>query len=390
MACRRLTYQYFSFLEVIHRKSMPVLKKSCFNGDHLGNIRLSYSDADGNGTIAQSEIIEENNYYPFGLEHKGYNNVIVGTENNHKTYQGQELNEDLGYNMHEYKWRHYDASIGRFNVIDPLATDFPQWAPYVFSGNFVTISKELEGLEPEFMINGANGLSSDNRLTTPMVSLLSAAFGYSPESLQGTTYHRDSDPRSHWFGQKVLKYNSSVIAITVGSQVINRSDLSDRSSRFWFSHIAHEQQHRSDIDTYGGGLFYLSYGLESIRALGVHDNLGHEKSANSNEAYAKQLWDYNGGEVRNILGTNRGGTNAGQGKLLESIGARFRRDVILDDTISGAESSIGTTQGILKGLGNGKEDQGIRAALGNMISAWQQNIKDAKKEQDDITKKYGN
>lgn len=32
--------------------------------------------------------------------------------------------------------------------IDPLAPDFPQWSPYVFSGNLVTISKELEGMEP--------------------------------------------------------------------------------------------------------------------------------------------------------------------------------------------------------------------------------------------------
>ncbi|MDZ4148750.1 MAG: hypothetical protein U1C58_10730, partial [Flavobacteriaceae bacterium] len=34
----------------------------------LGNIRLSYADADGNGIITQTEIREENNYYPFGLK----------------------------------------------------------------------------------------------------------------------------------------------------------------------------------------------------------------------------------------------------------------------------------------------------------------------------------
>jgi hypothetical protein len=44
----------------------------------------------------------------------------------------------------------------------------------------------------------------------------------------------------------------------------------------------------------------------------------------------------------------------------------------------------------MTGLGNSKEDQGINAALGNMISGWQQNINDSKKEQDDITKIYGN
>ncbi|HBK70048.1 MAG TPA: hypothetical protein DDZ39_00050, partial [Flavobacteriaceae bacterium] len=37
--------------------------------DHLGNVRLNYSDFDGNGTISQSEILKERNFYPFGLEH---------------------------------------------------------------------------------------------------------------------------------------------------------------------------------------------------------------------------------------------------------------------------------------------------------------------------------
>src|SRR5690554_2196292 len=42
--------------------------------DHLGNIRLSYTDANQNGAIEPDpEIIQEKNYYPFGLTHRGYN-----------------------------------------------------------------------------------------------------------------------------------------------------------------------------------------------------------------------------------------------------------------------------------------------------------------------------
>ncbi|WP_241507217.1 DUF6443 domain-containing protein, partial [Aquimarina sediminis] len=40
--------------------------------DHLGNVRLSYTDRDNSGTITNDEIVEENNYYPFGLQQKGY------------------------------------------------------------------------------------------------------------------------------------------------------------------------------------------------------------------------------------------------------------------------------------------------------------------------------
>jgi len=35
-------------------------------------------------------------YYTFGLKHKGYNNVVNGTENKYQTFQGQELEEELG------------------------------------------------------------------------------------------------------------------------------------------------------------------------------------------------------------------------------------------------------------------------------------------------------
>ncbi|REC70385.1 RHS repeat-associated core domain-containing protein, partial [Chryseobacterium elymi] len=40
--------------------------------DHLGNVRLSYFN-NGIGI----EVLEENNYYPFGLKHEGYN-ILTG------------------------------------------------------------------------------------------------------------------------------------------------------------------------------------------------------------------------------------------------------------------------------------------------------------------------
>ena len=50
--------------------------------DHLGNIRLSYSDLDLNGAISPAtEILSENNYYPGGLLHKGYSNVVSSNAN---------------------------------------------------------------------------------------------------------------------------------------------------------------------------------------------------------------------------------------------------------------------------------------------------------------------
>lgn len=105
--------------------------------DHLGNIRLSFKD--NNGDL---EIVEENNYYPFGLEHKGYNNVVNGQENNYQTYQGVELSESLGYNMLEFDLRHYDPAIGRFVTTDP----YEQFqSPYLAMGNNPIVSFDPDG-----------------------------------------------------------------------------------------------------------------------------------------------------------------------------------------------------------------------------------------------------
>jgi hypothetical protein len=42
----------------------------------------------------------------------------------------------------------HDPRIGRFFALDPLASLYPKWSPYCFSGNQVIHSNELEGLEP--------------------------------------------------------------------------------------------------------------------------------------------------------------------------------------------------------------------------------------------------
>ncbi|WP_164515307.1 hypothetical protein [Flavobacterium ustbae] len=46
----------------------------------MGNIRLSFQDKDNNGAVNSGEIVQENNYYAFGLQHKGYNGGINGVD----------------------------------------------------------------------------------------------------------------------------------------------------------------------------------------------------------------------------------------------------------------------------------------------------------------------
>ena len=88
----------------------------------MGNVRLSFTnDPSSPGTPT---IIEENNYYPFGLEHKGYNeggDTALGSDTAQKwKYNGTELEESLGLDLYEMPLRNYDPAIARWMSIDPV------------------------------------------------------------------------------------------------------------------------------------------------------------------------------------------------------------------------------------------------------------------------------
>ncbi|WP_317044587.1 RHS repeat domain-containing protein [Chryseobacterium indologenes] len=94
--------------------------------DHLGNVRLSYMNS-GSGL----EIIEESNYYPFGLKHEGYNTSVGNAAYQYK-YNGKELQET---GMYDYGARMYMPDLGRWGVVDPLAETSRRWSPYTYAFN---------------------------------------------------------------------------------------------------------------------------------------------------------------------------------------------------------------------------------------------------------------
>src|SRR5690606_11388720 len=112
-----------------------------------GNTRITFADDNNDGSVTSSEIRREQNYYPGGLEHKGYNGGMYGVKNNLKTYQKQEFTEDLGLNTHEWKFRVSDPATLRFWQIDPLAEDYVYNSTYAFQENKLGMGTELEGKE---------------------------------------------------------------------------------------------------------------------------------------------------------------------------------------------------------------------------------------------------
>lgn len=124
--------------------------------DHLGNARVSFADWDNSGGIevahgnpSETEITSEHHYYPFGAEME-MPTTQVGTPNNY-TYNGKEFNDDFGLDLSDYGARWYDASIGRWHSVDPLAETMNSWSPYNYTfGNPMNFT-DPTGMAPEGM-----------------------------------------------------------------------------------------------------------------------------------------------------------------------------------------------------------------------------------------------
>ncbi len=92
-------------------------------------------------------MLEETHYYPFGLTMAGISTKAPNRLENKYKFTGQLLDDDLGWNTYQMKWRTMDPQIGRFLQVDPLASDYVHNSTYAYAENDVIRAIDLEGLE---------------------------------------------------------------------------------------------------------------------------------------------------------------------------------------------------------------------------------------------------
>jgi RHS repeat-associated protein len=104
-------------------------------------------------------VLEENHYYPFGLVMSGISSKAAGKIENFYKYNGKEiqkneLSDGSGLDWYDYGMREYDAQIGRFFRIDPIAEKFTCLTPYQYASNDPIANIDIDGLEGGSSIRG--------------------------------------------------------------------------------------------------------------------------------------------------------------------------------------------------------------------------------------------
>jgi RHS repeat-associated protein len=139
--------QYFPTAEG-YVKNTPVGSTNAYSyvfnyTDHLGNTRLSYTK---DATTGSLKILEESNYYPFGLKHSPYNAVTPAQDYKYR-YNSKEYQDELSLNLYDYGARNYDPAIGRWMNVDPLAETSRRFSPYVYALNNPVLFIDPDGME---------------------------------------------------------------------------------------------------------------------------------------------------------------------------------------------------------------------------------------------------
>ena len=124
----------------------------------------------GSPTPKQNKNGRQNNYYPFGLKHKGYNELPDYSVTNKYRYAfgGKEFNSELGLNLYDFGARNYDAAIGRWLNMDPLAEVQPDKTLYHYVGNNPIKRIDPTGmLDHDYKINRDGSFTKLQETTTP-------------------------------------------------------------------------------------------------------------------------------------------------------------------------------------------------------------------------------
>jgi RHS repeat-associated protein len=101
-------------------------------------------------STTSGQVLEQNDYYPFGLLNAQLSAPGITNPINKYKYNGKELQNELNLAWLDYGARFYDPQIGRWHSIDPLAENFGSLNPYNYCKNDPIVFIDPTGMSSHY------------------------------------------------------------------------------------------------------------------------------------------------------------------------------------------------------------------------------------------------
>jgi len=117
----------------------------------FSSVRAVCSRNSTNGSRITRQV---DSYYPFGMNIKELSQTSDAYLANEYMYNGKMMQDEMGLGLLDYGARFYDAVLGRWHSVDPLAEKYRRWSPYNYCVNNPMRFIDPDGMNVKVYVNG--------------------------------------------------------------------------------------------------------------------------------------------------------------------------------------------------------------------------------------------